>query len=88
MKYFSTVFAATAALGLAALAWGAGPGEKSVQADQATRAQQSMPQQAEPSTPQQEGPSSPSTHLAALVPAGMSAEEACTGFKSVKDCAA
>lgn len=80
MKYFSTVFAATAALGLASLAWGAGPGEQSVQAEQAARAQQSMPQQ--------EGPSSPSTHLAALVPAGMSAEEACTGFKSVKDCAA
>ena len=78
MKYFSTVFAATAALGLASLAWGAGPEEQSVQAEQAARAQ-SM---------QQEGPSSPGTHLAALVPAGMSTEEACTGFKSVKDCAA
>jgi hypothetical protein len=86
MKYFSTVFAATAALGLASLAWGAGPEEQSVQAEQAARAQ-SM-QQAEQSTPQQEGPSSPSTHLAALVPAGMSTEEACTGFRSVKDCAA
>jgi hypothetical protein len=75
MKYFSTLLAATAALGLASLAWGAGPQE------------QSMPQ-ADQSTPSQEGPSSPSTHLAALVPAGMSAEEACTGFKSVKDCAA
>jgi hypothetical protein len=88
MKYFSTVFAVTAALGLASLAWGAGPEEQSVQAEQAARAQQSMPQQAEQSTPQQEGPSSPGTHLAALVPAGMSTEEACTGFKSVKDCAA
>jgi hypothetical protein len=78
MKYFPTVFAATAALGLASLAWGAGPEEQSVQAEQAARAQ-SM---------QQEGPSSPSTHLAALVPAGMTTDEACTGFKSVKDCAA
>jgi hypothetical protein len=86
MKYFSTVFAATAALGLASLAWGAGPEEQSVQAEPAARAQ-SMPQ-AEQSTSQQEGPSSPRTHLAALVPAGMSTEEACTGFKSVKDCAA
>lgn len=86
MKYFSTLFAATAALGLASLAWGAGPQEQSMQSQQAAR-QQSMPQ-AEQSTPQQEGPSSPSTHLAALVPAGMSPEEACTGFKSVKDCAA
>jgi hypothetical protein len=91
MKYFPTLMAATAALGLASLAWGAGPGEQSMQAEQAARAQ-SMPQtqspQTEQSTPSQEGPSSPSTHLAALVPAGMSAEEACTGFKSVKDCAA
>jgi hypothetical protein len=47
-----------------------------------------MPQAEQQSAPQQEGPSSPSTHLAALVPAGMSTEEACTGFKSVKDCAA
>jgi hypothetical protein len=92
MKYFSTLLAATAALGLASLAWGAGPQEQSMQAEQAARAQsQSMPQADQPttqSTPSQEGPSSPSTHLAALVPAGMSAEEACTGFKSVKDCAA
>jgi hypothetical protein len=85
MKYFSTVFAATAALGLASLAWGAGPEEQSVQAQPPPT--QSMPR-SEPSVPQQEGPSSPSTHLAALVPAGMSTEEACTGFKSVKDCAA
>ena len=86
MKYFSTVFAAAAALGLASLAWGAGPEEQSVQAAQSAPAH-SMPQ-GEQSTPQQEGPSSPSTHLAALVPVGMSTEEACTGFKSVKDCAA
>jgi hypothetical protein len=86
MKYFATVFAATAALGLASLAWGAGPEEQSVQAAQPAPTQ-SMPQ-TEQSMPQQEGPSSPSTHLAALVPAGMSTEEACTGFKSVKDCAA
>lgn len=29
-----------------------------------------------------------STRLAAIVPSGMSAEEACTGFKSVRECAA
>ena len=29
----------------------------------------------------------PSTRLAAIVPSGMSAEEACTGFKSVRECA-
>ncbi len=88
MKYFSTMLAATAALGLASLAWGAGPGEQSVQSEQAARQQQMQQQQAEQSSAQQEGPSSPRTHLAALVPAGMSTEEACTGFKSVKDCAA
>jgi hypothetical protein len=42
-----------------------------------------MPQQAE-----QPAPAPADTHLAALVPAGMSTDEACTGFKSVKDCAA
>ena len=81
MKYVATVFAATAALGLASLAW-AGPEDPSAQASPPAAAQ-AMPQQAEPATP-----SSPSTHLAALVPAGMSTEEACTGFKNVKDCAA
>lgn len=71
MKHFATVLAATAALGVASLAWGAGPED------------QAMPQQPVPSTLP-----SPNTHLAALVPAGMSTEEACTGFKNVKDCAA
>jgi hypothetical protein len=89
MKYFSTVFAATAALALASLAWGAGPeDEQAVRAAQPAPAQ-SMPQ-SDPSMPSQEGqgPASPATHLAALVPAGMTTDEACTGFKSVKACAA
>ena len=85
MKYVTTVFAATAALGLASLAWGADPEDQSVRAAQtpAAQAQQGMPQQEGPAAP-----SSPRTHLAMLVPAGMSTEEACTGFKNVKDCAA
>jgi hypothetical protein len=36
----------------------------------------------------QAAPPPADTHLSALVPAGMSTDEACTGFKSVKDCAA
>jgi hypothetical protein len=81
MKYFTSVFAAAAAVGMASLAWGAGPEEQTVQSAQ-TQAAQTMPQQAE-----QPAPSPADTHLAMLVPAGMSTEEACTGFKNVKDCA-
>jgi hypothetical protein len=87
MKYFSTAFAATAALGLGSLTWGAGPDDQTVQAAQPPPAQ-AMPQ-AEQSMPQEgQAPASPGTHLAAIVPAGMTTDEACTGFKSVKDCAA
>ncbi|HEY8052273.1 MAG TPA: hypothetical protein VIE42_05655 [Steroidobacteraceae bacterium] len=88
MKYFSTAFAATAALGLGSFAWGAGPDDQTAQAAQPPPPAQAMPQ-AEQSMPQEgQAPVSPGTHLAALVPAGMTTGEACTGFKSVKDCAA
>jgi hypothetical protein len=80
MKYFISVFAATAALGLASIAWGADP------QPQAMSPQQGMPQQTEP--PAATEPAPPANHLAALVPEGMTTQEACAGFKSVKDCAA
>jgi hypothetical protein len=91
MKYFSSVLAATAAVGLASLAWGAGPEDQSMAGPQpAMSPQQSMPQQTEPPAATETSPqtSPPSSHLAALVPAGMTTEQACAGFKSVKDCAA
>jgi hypothetical protein len=82
MKYFTSVFAAAAAVGITSLAWGAGPEDQSVQSAQTQAAQTTSQQAAKPA------PIPADTHLAALVPAGMSTEEACTGFKNVKDCAA
>jgi hypothetical protein len=95
MKNLTRVFAAMAAMGLVSLAWAAGPEDRAAQGPQ----QQAMPPQAEQPMPQQQAmpqtdssaaaeSSSPRTQLAELVPAGMTTQEACTGFKSVKDCAA
>ena len=45
--------------------------------------------QTEPSTAQSSASSTPeNTRLAAIVPAGMSAAEACAGFRSTDECAA
>jgi hypothetical protein len=88
MKYFRTAFAATAALGLASLTWGADPENQPATGPQpqAMSPQQAMPQQTEP--PAATEPAPPANHLAALVPEGMTTQEACSGFKSVKECAA
>jgi hypothetical protein len=94
MKRFLTLIAATAALGLAAFAYAGGP------EDQAGAAQPSMPStdsttpsatapRTDPSAMAQSSAStSQTTRLAAFAPAGMSAQEACTGFRSVEECAA
>jgi hypothetical protein len=84
MKRITSLLTATAALGLAAFA-------QTVAAQTSPSAQQSMPSQ-EPTTsttraPLAEPSAEPSPRLAAIVPSGMSAEEACTGFKSVRECA-
>ncbi len=56
-----------------------------------------MGRQADPSSPQSDPPTSThssvssaaqNTRLAAIVPAGMSAQEACSGFRSTDECAA
>jgi hypothetical protein len=93
MKRFLTLIAATAALGLAAFAYAGGP------EDQAGAAQPSMPStdpttqatvpQTDPSaTAQSSASTAQNTRLAAIVPSGMSAQEACAGFRSVEECAA
>jgi hypothetical protein len=93
MKRFLTLIAATAALGLAAFAYAGGP------EDQAGAAQPSMPStdpttqatvpQADPSaTAQSSASTAQNTRLAAIVPSGMSAQEACAGFRSIEECAA
>ena len=96
MKNFTGILAATAALGLVSLAWAAGPEDQAAQGPQpqamSPQAEQPMPQQQQ-EMPRSESPaaaqsSSSGTHLAELVPPGMTTQEACTGFKSVKECAA
>jgi uncharacterized iron-regulated membrane protein len=94
MKRFFTLIAATAALGLAAFAYAGGP-EDQTGAAQPSPATQPPMQSTDPATQsdpaataQSSGSTAQSTRLAAIVPSGMSAQEACTGFRSVEECAA
>ena len=94
MKRFLTLIAATAALGLAAFAY-AGEPEDQAGAAQPSPATQPPMQSTDPTTQsdpaataQSSASTGQSTRLAAIVPAGMSAQEACTGFRSVEECAA
>ena len=87
-KTVVTSFAALAALSLTALASAAPPSSGST--DQpapapADPAAQYSPPPAPPS--QTPGAATSNTRLAALVPQGMSSEEACRGFSSATDCA-
>lgn len=79
MKRFFFSIAATAALGLAGLASAAQPAPTSEPAD---------PAQTQAMTPSEQPAAEPNTRLAAIVPAGMTSQEACAGFRSVTDCAA
>jgi hypothetical protein len=94
MKHFLTLIAATAALGLAAVAYAGGPEEQAGAAEPSPGAQSSMPSteatmQSDPSaTAQSSASTAQSTGLAAIVPPGMSAQEACAGFRSVDECVA
>jgi len=94
MKRFLTLIAATAALGLAAFAYAGGP-EDQAGAAQPSPATQPPMQSTDPTTQsdpaataQSSASTAQSTRLAAIVPSGMSAQEACTGFRSVEECAA
>ena len=95
MKRFLTFIAATAALGLAGLAYAGGP-EDQTGAQPSPAEQRSMPS-TDPTTPYATDPSAmaqssvsslQSTRLAAIVPSGMSTQEACAGFRNVEECAA
>jgi hypothetical protein len=94
MKHFLTLIAATAALGLALFAYAGGPEDQAGAAQPSPAAQRSMPStdpatQSDPTTTAQSSAStSQSTRLAAIVPPGMSAQEACAGFRSVDECVA
>jgi hypothetical protein len=91
MKRFLTLIAATAALGLAAFAYAGGPEDQAGAAQPSTDAttQSATVPQTDPSaTAQSSASTSQSTRLAAIVPSGMSAQEACTGFRSIEECAA
>ena len=94
MKRILTLIAATAALGLAAFAYAGGPEDQTGAAQPSPATQPSMQStdpttQADPAaTAQSSASTAQSTRLAAIVPSGMSAQEACTGFRSVEECAA
>ena len=98
MKRFLTLIAATAALGLAAFAYAGEPEDQAGATQPSPAEQPSMPStdptapyagQTDPSAAAQSSASTAqSTRLAAIVPSGMSAQEACTGFRSVEECAA
>ena len=98
MKRFLTLIAAAAALGLTAFAYAGGP-EDQAGATQPSPAEQPSVPSTDPTTPyagqtdpsaaaQSSASTAQSTRLAAIVPSGMSAQEACTGFRSVEECAA
>ena len=99
MKRFLSLIAATAALGLAAFCY-AGPPEEQAGAaqpaapsatpptDSQSRSSATGMQAETPATTQAGTTASQNTRLAALVPSGMSTQEACAGFKSVDECAA
>jgi len=94
MKRFLTLIAATAALGLAAFAYAGGP-EDQAGAAQPSPATQPPMQSTDPTTQsdpaataQSSASTGQSTRLTAIVPAGMSAQEACAGFRSVEECVA
>ena len=93
MKRFLTLIAATAALGLAGLAYAGGP------EDQTGAVQRSPMPSSDPTTPyaaqtdpaattQSSESTAQSARLAAIVPSGMSTQEACAGFRNVEECAA
>jgi hypothetical protein len=97
MKRFLTLIAAATALGLAAFAYAAVPEDQAGAAQPSPAEQPSMP--SDPATPgvapmdpsataQSSTSASQSTRLAAIVPEGMSAQEACAGFRTVEQCAA
>src|SRR5882762_5645185 len=93
MKRFLTLIVAATALGLAAFAYAGGPEDQAGAAQPSPAEQPSMPStdptQADPSaTAQSSASTAQSTGLAAIVPPGMSAQEACAGFRSVDECVA
>jgi hypothetical protein len=98
MKRFLTLIAAATALELAAFAYAGGPEDQAGAAQPSPAEQPSMPS-IDPATPgvaptdpsataQSSASASQSTRLASLVPSGMSAQEACAGFRTVEECAA
>ena len=97
MKRSTSLLTATAALGLAVFAQtvaaqtspgAAQPTDPSTPSTQpAPSAEQSIPSPEPTTSTTSAAPAQQGTRLAAIVPSGMSTEEACTGFKSVRECA-
>jgi hypothetical protein len=77
MRLFATAVVAATTLGIMALAQ-----------TSASSAQQTSPSASDSSADLSAAEPSHNTRIAALVPSGMSAQEACGGFKSITECAA
>lgn len=98
MKCSMSLIAAIATLGLAGSALAAGPEDQAVGQSSPAAQPSTIPStgpgmapstQADPTaTAQSGGAAAENTRLAAIVPAGMSAQEACSGFRSTDECAA
>jgi len=96
MKYIVSLIAAAATLGWAATALSqstepqSGPQAQTQSTDPSLPATRNSDMSAASSqaSPAASGSTSANPRLAAIVPAGMSMQEACTGFKSVDECLA
>ncbi len=90
MKRIASLVTAAAALGLAAAVQASGPEEQALTEPAAATTQSADPAAApDPSGAPASKPSADQKlRLAAVVPPGMTTEEACSGFRGVGDCAA
>ena len=93
MKRSLSLMVTIAALALAGSAYATAPGDQGATGQLYPESQPSTvpssPQaQTDPSMAQSSISASQNTRLAAIVPAGMSTQEACSGFKSTAECAA
>jgi hypothetical protein len=89
-KTIGTPLAAIAALGLTALAYADPPSPNNGTEHPAPASDpgaQYSPPPAPPAQTPSMGAATANTHLAALVPQGMTSEQACAGFSNTTDCA-
>jgi len=84
MKPFAVLIATALAAGLGAAAQGGGPADQLAATPTPSGVSGA---QSGPASALSKGIFPVNSHLAALVPAGMSTQEACTGFRNIDECA-